>query len=177
MQLLRSSFDKSILVGLILCTVTSCRDESHESPVPAGRVHYSCSLVNVNIVMQQGFPQPSLETPGGYVRCYDPSKRKANEDWGKGGLLLVHGFDDVHFYAYDLTCPNCYATHASSGSRLYQLQIASDQITAICPECESEFGSVFWGSPAPTKGPANESNYILRQYRASLAGDQLVVTN
>ena len=172
----RSWFAKTIILsGLILCT--SCRDEIAESPVPVGYVHYTCTLVTVNIVMQQGDPQISLESPGGYVRCYDPAKRLANEGWGVGGLLLVHGFDNDHYYAFDLACPYCYKDNANSGSKLHRLQIDADGITAICPDCQSKFGSVFWGSPAATAGPANQSNRLLRQYRATQVGDQLVVTN
>lgn len=175
MQQLRNWCAKTILfANLILCT--SCKDEITESPVPAGYVRYSCSLLHVNIIMEQGDPQVPLESPGGYVRCYDSSKRMAEEGWGTGGLLLVHGFDNDHYYAYDLACPHCYATYATSATKLHRLQMDKDGITAICPDCESKFGSIFWGSPAATSGPANKDNHILRQYHAGLVGDKLVVT-
>ncbi|GEM_PF-2478503 len=162
---------------LLWCATASCRDSVGESPVPAGYVTYSCTLATVNEVMEQGAPQPSIEVQGGYVRCYDLTKRMGNESWGTGGLLLVHGYDATTFYAYDLACPYCYATYGSSASKLHQLDMADDGQTAICPDCESEFGAIFWGSPAPTAGPANQNNYVLRQYRASLVGDKLVVRN
>lgn len=176
MQQLRNWCAKTILfANLILCT--SCKDEISESPVPAGYVHYSCSLVNVNIVMEQGDPQVPLESPGGYVRCFEPAKRLANEEWGVGGLLLIHGFEADRYYAFDLACPYCYATYATSASKLHRLQMDKDGITAICPDCESKFGSIFWGSPVSTAGPANKSNYRMRQYRANQIGDKLVITN
>ena len=154
-----------------------CHDSIGERPVPAGYVSYSCTLSTVNIVMGQGDPQTPLESPGGYVRCYDKKLLMANESWGTGGLLLVHGFEASAYYAYDLACPYCYAIHSTSATKLHRLKIAADGQTAHCDDCGSDFGAIFWGSPAPTAGPANENNYPLRQYRASLVGDRLVVTN
>ena len=162
-------------VSLLLCA--SCHDNTCESPVPAGYVRYSCVLSTINITMEQGDPQVPLESMGGYVRCFDAKKRAATDEWGTGGLLLVHGYESTAFYAFDLACPYCYATAATASAKLHRLDIASDGMTAVCPDCDSRFGSIFWGSPAPTAGPANQNNYLLRQYRASLSGDRLVVTN
>lgn len=171
------SFWGLLLWGFMLCA--SCKDGSLDSPVPKNRVQYTCTVTLVNIYMEQGDPQIPLESPCGYVRCYDTKKRQANEYWGTGGLLLVQGFEVGHFYAYDLTCPYCYVTHATASSKIHHLEIDGDKSTvAICPTCRSAFGSIFWGSPVPTGGPAYEENYVLRQYKATLSGDdKLIVTN
>lgn len=164
----------ALCVSLLLCS--ACHDRTLESPVPAGYVDYSCNINTVNIIMEQGDPQVPLESPGGYVRCFDPQKRKLSEGWGTGGLLLVHGFDSDAFYAFDLSCPQCYVTANAAASKVHRLEMAGDGYTAVCPDCHSEFGSIFWGSPAPTgKGPANQNNYLLRQYHATLVGDKLLV--
>ena len=157
--------------------LASCSDSIGDSPVPAGEVRYSCTLATINLIMEQGDPQTPLESMGGYVRCYDRQKMAGNEAWGTGGLLLVHGYEDVAYYAYDLACPYCWVANGASAAKIQQLVIADDCQTARCATCESRFGAIFWGSPAPTAGPANESNYPLRQYRASLVGDKLVVRN
>lgn len=163
----------ALCVSLLLC---SCHDRTYESPVPAGWVDYSCVLTTVNIAMDQGAPQVPLESQWGFVRCYDPQKRNLSDGWGTGGLLLVHsGFELNTFYAYDLACPQCYVTANSSASKIHRIGIASDGMTAVCPDCDSEFKYVFSGSPAPTAGPANQNNYVLRQYKASLVGDKLIV--
>lgn len=163
----------ALCVSLVL--LSACHDRTLESPVPAGYVDYSCNIYTVNIIMEQGDPQVPLESQGGYVRCYDAQKRNVSDGWGTGGLLLVHGFDAATFYAYDLACPQCYVVANSATSKIHRLEIASDGMTAVCPDCGSEFKYVFSGSPAPTAGPANQNNYVLRQYKASLVGDKLIV--
>jgi len=164
----------ALCVSLLL--LSSCHDRTLESPVPAGYVDYSCYLTTVNIYMEQGDPQVPLESQGGFVRCFDAKKRALSDGWGTGGLLLVHGYEASAFYAYDLACPQCYVIANSAASKIHRLEMASDGCTAVCPDCQSEFGSIFWGSPAPTgAGPANKNNYLLRQYHATLVGDKLIV--
>lgn len=158
---------------LLLC---ACEDRVSESPVPAGLVRYSCNPTLVNIYMEQGDPQVPLESSCGWVRLHDASRRVGNEAWGTGGLLLVHGFEQNHFYAYDLACPYCYAIGAKASTRIHQIEVNQADMKAYCPTCESQFGAIFWGSSAPTAGPANEHNYPLRQYRVSLLGEILTVT-
>ena len=155
--------------------LTACNDKLHESPVPAGHVSYTCDPVVVNQLMQQATDQATLESPGGYVRCHDHSKKMAGQAWGTGGLLLVHCYNNTPEYAaFDLACPYCYAQR---DKQLRQLVMKSDQQTAVCPQCESEFGAIFWASPASTAGPANAESYPLRQYKATMMGNKLVITN
>ena len=175
-MLWRAWFDKHLgSVALLLpCLLTGCREEFHDCPVPVGTVHYSCDPTIVNTVMGQD-DHVTLETPGGYVRCHDVSRKPGDASWGVGGLLLVHGIFDVNaYYAYDLTCPYCYQ---SQGGAVHQIDINSTRPEARCSSCESVFSGVFSGSTAATAGPANSDQLPLRKYRATMVGDRLVVTN
>lgn len=164
-----------LLVAMVLAS--ACHETLHVSPVPSAPVRYTCDPAIVNLAMEQGAPQTGLDSPGGYVRCCDRKYMGPNDAWGTGGLLIVQSFTPNTFYAYDLACPYCYAATTNSPSRMHQLEMAKDGVTAHCAVCESEFGAIFWGSTAPTKGPANQSNYPLRQYRATLVGDKVTVSN
>lgn len=165
-----------LLTILMPLTLSSCDEGAYESPVPAGRVHYTCNITLVNSVMQQDKGQTMLEVPGGYVRIYDKQKLMATDEVGTGGLLLLHNFDGTSYYAFDLTCPYCYKIGGNPTEKMHRITIGDDGFKAVCPSCSSEFGSVFWGSPAGTAGPANEHNYLLRQYKAYCVGDNLTVT-
>ena len=164
------------IASSLLLALSSCDTASIDSPVPVGRVNYTCNITLINTVMQQDKDQTTLECPGGYVRIYDKQKLMATDDVGTGGLLLLHNFENTGYYAFDLTCPYCYKVGGTPAEKMHRIDITSDGSKALCPVCESEFGSVFWGSPAPTKGPANQHNYLLRQYRAYCVGDKLTVT-
>ena len=169
---------RSISWCISLLLLTACHDRLHESPVPAGQVSYTCDPVVVNQLMEQTTGQSTLETPGGYVRCHDRSKKMAGQAWGTGGLLLVHCLGSSPEYAaFDLACPYCYAQGGNMSEKLQRLVMKEDQQTALCTKCESEFGAIFWGSPVPTAGPANQESYPLRQYKANLVGSKLMVTN
>lgn len=159
-----------------LLFVASCKDDVAESPVPAGYVHYSCNITTVNAVMQQTDGQAQLDVPGGYVRIWDAKTITASDGVGTGGLLLLHAYEGNFFYAFDLTCPYCYRMGGTKAEKMQRLAVDADGMTARCGHCNSAFGAVFWGSPAPTEGPANQENYHLRQYHATLLGDVLTVT-
>jgi hypothetical protein len=124
----------------------------------------------VNAIMQQT-GQAQLNTPGGYVRVYDTRTLSVNDYVGWGGLLLLQSYEGA-YYAFDLACPYCYQHPAGHISRI----VLRDAMNASCPECESVFGVVMYGSPAPTAGPANADNLVLRQYRATLLGDGHTLT-
>lgn len=166
----------ALSLTLTLTLFSACDDVAHESPVPAGSVHYTCDVQLVNLAMEQATDQVTLESPGGYVRLYDRNKMLATDSWGTGGLLLVHGIISTSsYYAYDLACPWCYQNNGRGS--IHQLSVDPVSHSAYCSDCESEFGAVFWGSPSATKGPANEEGLPLRQYHATPSGDKLIVTN
>lgn len=166
-----------IVAVVVAVSFTSCDDAIIESPVPAGRVHYSCNIGIINDVMGRDKGQADLDCPGGYVRIYDKQKLMATDEVGTGGLLLLHNFENTGFYAFDLTCPYCYKVGGSPAEKMHRLTISQEFFNkAQCNVCGSEFGSVFYGSPAPSAGPANEHNYILRKYNAYAVGENLVVT-
>ncbi|MBR0037063.1 MAG: hypothetical protein IJP70_05425 [Bacteroidales bacterium] len=152
-------------VALVLA---SCDKANYESPVPAGYVSYHCTLEIAG-----------LDVQGNYCILSDRRNISGTDGYGTGGLLLVHSrMEYGKFYAFDLACPYCWKTTGNHGYQtMSRIEIdEEDFYVAVCPTCQSKFGLVMDGSPAPTAGPANESNYILRQYKAANYGDQLVVT-
>ncbi len=170
-------FRKAIF-GVVLTCLWACTDSVYESPIPAvGYLNYSCNIETINAIVGQVEGQAQLNSPGGFVRIYDKRVLTAADALARGGLLILQNYEGNDFFAFDLACPNCYAG-GYTGSKVQRLEMGESQMSTVCPTCESEFGAIFWGSPAPTKGPANENNYILRQYKAYLLSDgyTLVVT-
>lgn len=155
---------------MAIALFASCDEAITESPIPARKVTFNCNISTINAAMGQQ-DVPNLDCQPGYVLINE--YRNVSEIIGVAGLLLYHSaFDDV-FYAYDLACPYCWQ-HTSKAVQISM----KDMFTAQCKDCQSEFGAVQYGSPAPTVGPANEENLILRQYKAHMTGySTLVVTN
>lgn len=148
----------------------SCSETIVESPIPSRRVSYSCNISTINAAMGQT-DVPNLDSQPGYVLINQ--YLNVNEIIGVAGLLIYHSSFDDAFYAYDLACPYCW----HNGGSVVQIGM-KDMFTAQCPTCESEFGAVQFGSPAPSAGPANKENKMLRQYKARMTGySTLVVTN
>ena len=142
--------------------------EAVESPVPAYNVRYSCNISTINAALGQN-DLPNLDSQPGVVLINQ--YQHASDNIGVCGLLLYHAATDDVFYAYDLACPYCYRRNALSALAM------KDPFVARCPGCESEFGAIQYGSPAPTAGPANADNLHLRQYQARMTGyTTLVVT-
>ena len=168
MRLSANWFSKGCLLLLAAVLPTACDRESFESPVPAGYVSFHCTLESLG-----------LDVQGNYYILSDRNSVSGTDGYGTGGLLLVHSrMERGRYYAYDLACPYCWKTTANhSYATLARISIdEEDFYAAVCPACQSKFGLVMDGSPVPTAGPANEENYILRQYKAAAYGDQLVVT-
>ena len=158
-----------VLGGLSAFLLAACVGvEAVESPVPAYNVHYSCNISTINAALQQN-DLPNLDSHPGVVLVN--KYQNVSDNIGVCGLLLYHAATEDVFYAYDLACPYCYRRGTLSAIGM------KDPFVARCPGCESEFGAVQYGSPAPTAGPANAENYHLRQYRARLTTyTTLVVT-
>ena len=163
---------KRIIAFLAFLLVVSCTNTVSDSVVPEYNVKYSCNSTLINAVLQQT-KQPSLDCPGGYVRVYDGKTLHASDVVGVGGLLILQNFEGA-FYAFDLACPYCYK-EGKGTNRIKRITIKDDALTAVCTSCNSEYGTVVWGSPAPTAGPANQENLILRQYRAQRVSDGVTV--
>lgn len=150
--------------------LSGCEEGVTQSPVPANKVTYSCNITTINAAMGQE-DVPNLDSQPGYVLINQ--YLNVSDIIGVAGLLLYHSAFEEAYYAFDLACPYCW----QSSKKPVQIGM-KDMFTAQCPDCESEFGAVQYGSPAPTAGPANKENLILRQYRAHLSGyNTLVVTN
>ncbi|MCF0179433.1 MAG: hypothetical protein HUJ97_04215 [Bacteroidales bacterium] len=162
---------RTVLCPLLLLLV-SCGNDVTTSVIPEYNVQFSCNSTLINAVAQQT-KQTSLDCLGGYVRIYDKNILHTSDVIGAGGLLILQNFEGV-FYAFDLACPYCYK-EGKGISKISRIEIKDDALTAACPSCSSEYGAVVWGSPAATKGKANEENLILRQYRAQRLGDGVTV--
>ncbi len=161
---------KSMTGVFCILLAVGCSEDLTESPIPARKVSYSCNITTINAAMGQA-DVPNLDAQPGYVLIND--YRNMSEIIGVAGLLLYHSAFEDAFYAYDLACPYCWK-HQQKAVQLGM----KDAFTAQCTKCESEFGAVQYGSPAPTAGPANEENLMLRPYQARLSGyNTLVVTN
>lgn len=166
-----SQISSSILlvVGLLL---SGCSEDAYDSVVPEYEVKYSCNSTLVNAYLQQT-DQISLDCQGGYVRVYDKKNLSAGDVVGVAGLLILQNYEGS-FYAFDLACPHCFSTEHGA-AKVSRLNMKEDGFTAYCPSCNSEFNAVFWGSPAPTAGPANTEKLVLRQYRAQRLMDGVTV--
>ena len=162
---------KSLLCAIVL--LTSCKDDVTDSVIPEYNIHYSCNATLVNAYLQQT-EQVGLDCQGGYVRVYNKKNLSASDVIGLGGLLILQNYEGA-FHAFDLACPYCFA-EGKTGTKVSRISMKDDGITAVCPSCASEYGAVFWGSPAPTAGPANEEKLILRRYRAQRLMDGVTVT-
>lgn len=166
---MRRSLLLSVEFAGALLFLASCAERtSIESPVPAYNVRYSCNISTINAALGQT-DLPNLDSQPGVVLVNQYLHQ--SEVIGVCGLLLYHAVTEDAFYAYDLACPYCYqhGTH-----RAITMQ---DPFIAVCPDCQSQFGAVQYGSPAPTAGPANAENLHLRQYRARLASYSTLVVS
>lgn len=104
---------------------------------------------------------PNLDSQPGVVLINQ--YLNASDVIGVCGLLLYHSAMEDSYYAYDLACPYCYRQSQPVALGL------KDIFTAQCPKCQSVFGAIQYGSPAPTAGPSNAENLMLRQYKARLS--------
>lgn len=163
----------AVLSALQVLLLGSCGKETFDSVVPEYDVKYSCNTTLVNTYLQQT-EQTHLDCLGGYVRVFDKKTLAAGDIVGVGGLLILQNFEGA-FYVYDLACPHCFS-QGKTGGKVSRIEMKEDGFSAVCKSCGSEFGAIFWGSPAPTAGPANADKLILRQYKARLLPDGVTVT-
>lgn len=149
--------------------LSACAEmEVQESPVPLYNVNYTCNVSTINASLGQT-DLPNLDCQPGMVLVNQ--YLHLSENIGVCGLLLYHAVMEDRYYAYDLACPYCYrhGEHTAIGLK--------DYFTAQCPRCDSEYGAIQYGSPAPTAGPANAENLHLRTYHARMTGySTLLVT-
>lgn len=149
-----------LTLSLFLFAASSCEDAIVESPVPVYNVRYSCNISTINASLGQS-DLPNLDSQPGVVLVNQ--YLNASDVIGVCGLLLYHSAMEDSYYAFDLACPYCYRQNHTTALGM------KDIFTAQCPKCQSEFGAIQYGSPAPTAGPANEENLLLRQYKARLS--------
>ncbi|HEX2920812.1 MAG TPA: hypothetical protein VHO50_06590 [Bacteroidales bacterium] len=84
------------------------------------------------------------------------------------GIIIAAGTDN-EFYAYDRTCPNEYSIDGSV------VQVNIDQTLfakAVCPECQSAYELLSFGTPA-----SGISKYPLKNYSADFDGRFIHVWN
>lgn len=82
------------------------------------------------------------------------------------GIIVYCGGPD-EYYAFDRTCPHDYATNSKS----VQVSIV-DNISAVCPECGTEYSLGAFGTPS--SGPGR---YPLKNYKTSFDGRYITVWN
>ncbi len=151
------------IISLLLCSaigLSSC-DEIVDSRIPPARVSLNANINHYREL--QG-----LKIDGGYATL--TQKLNASTYIGYGGLLICRSkYGDNNVYAYDLACP-------VENKPTVRLNF-KDGLIAVCPECHSEFDSVIFGSPQPTKGVAREKGYHLRVYPASWNDPMIIIRN
>ena len=138
------------------------------------------SVAVVLLILLPGIMAPSCETNRGelipYVTVNIPLLLYADlADMGVGETKLIQGGvngivlyreADLEFYAYDRTC-TLFPEHNEA--------VVEDSTffgVFECPECKSTY--LLMNGAAPNSGPAR---YPLVQYRTSLQGDVLFISN
>ena len=145
----------SAFLGLASC------DEIADSRIPPARV-----ALNANINHYKELQ--GLKIDGGYATI--TRRLNASTYIGYGGLLICRSkYGDNQVYAYDLACP-------VENKPTVKLDF-KDGLIAVCPQCHSEFDSVIFGNPQPSKGIARDKGYHLRVYRASWTDPVIAVRN
>lgn len=91
-----------------------------------------------------------LLSPVATVAVTSPSTQQ--EALGYGGILLVHGWHQGQYFAYDLSCPNENKT---------DIRITADSHEARCATCGTTY-DIFGGQGNPLDGIGNTG---LRRYR------------
>ncbi len=97
----------------------------------------------------------------------------STNNWGiksagyDGNGIIIYHADDYEYYAYDRTCPHCFATSQLSKA------VNIDFLFAVCPECGTNYALPGLGVPTA----AGPGQYQLKQYRAAISGQSLHVWN
>lgn len=149
--------NKSLLVlSVLLISFFSSCDKSLDSDIPSLPVYLS---IKTDLT--------GLSVPGAY-KTY-PKAPDASSYIGFGGVLVLCGYDAPEVFAFDMACPY-------EVDKNVRIKVDSNNI-GVCAKCGSEFNSIFWGSPAPSSGPAFEKNLFLRRYNAFVQNMTITVTN
>ena len=146
-------FPMNKLKVIFLCFAFLSCEKVQETTIPLTRVYLEIDLAYRDKDLFALLCQKAITQP-----------RTASESTGFGGVLVVHGFDDI-YYAYDLACP----LEANRSVRLTPL----DDGTAMCNSCGTVFDTAY-GTGTPLSGA---SQYPLRKYLVSGSGSVLYVTN
>lgn len=142
-----------ILLGLISCN----RDEF--DPIPYVLVDFYIDLSDPEFF--------NLSVPTGYALISSSTNNLGiyASGFDNNGIIIYNATDD-EFLAFDRTCPYDYAILNKS------IAVNVDGVYAVCPSCESSWALPSFG--APSSGP---SKYPLKEYRVTLNGQFLHVTN
>ncbi len=146
-----------LFVCFFMILFSSC-DKSLDSEIPSLPVYLSVRIDHNN-----------LTTAGSYKSF--TTRPDASSYIGFGGVLIIRGYEAENnsVYAYDLACPY-------EKNNTIRVTINSDNV-AECKKCGSLFNGIFWGSPAPSSGPAFDEKLFLRRYNAFIKDFDIIVAN
>lgn len=83
-----------------------------------------------------------------------------------GIIIYNSGLQGFEYYAFDRTCPHCYATDGSS------VAVTIDGVYAVCPKCSTSYA--LGASGLPQTGPGQ---YYLKNYHTGYTGYSVRVWN
>ena len=157
MQLNKGGKVKWIFAFLLLCVLGACtKDEITEDLLPDTPVYLQIDLNDARY--------NRLKNLGEY---YEFTKKPTVTSYiGVGGILVVHTLSPMD-PAYEYTAYDLYCTYEKN----IRVEPQQGGIYAICPKCSSKY-DISSGFGNCISGPAKQ----LRRYRASAAGNTLVVT-
>jgi Rieske Fe-S protein len=145
-----SKVTKNLIVAFSLLTLATCKKD----------VYQTIPYTEVNVELNIPTDLSSLGIGSAMVcptREYD----------GVKGIIIYKGFDsdgNTQYMAYERLCTN-YPNDTCA------IVLDKSTITATCPSCKSQF-EMTMGSV--TNGPARLS---LKQYRTTISGSKLYITN
>jgi nitrite reductase/ring-hydroxylating ferredoxin subunit len=150
---------KRLLFCLLALALNAC-DKTHLSSIPNSTVYLELDLT---------FEDKDL-LPASACKIYTSQNiNSAVEKTGFGGVLVYHGIDGSGadaYYAFDAACPY-------EASRQVTVEIDSDHLHAVCPQCKSTYELLF-GLGNRVSGPAREQ---LKPYRVSVGSNKIYVVS
>jgi nitrite reductase/ring-hydroxylating ferredoxin subunit len=159
-------YNSKLLIFLLFTTIgllsASCNKDDHEI-IPYSYVDFYIGLNDVEFDV--------LNAPGNHIITSNTTLNNDSRALGfdNNGIIVYRASLD-EFFAFDRTCPHEYSTNSAS---IAVNVPGMGDLTAICPECGSEYVLPSFGNPSKT-GP---SKYPLKNYKVHFSGDYLHIYN
>ncbi|MDL2243420.1 hypothetical protein LJB84_01060 [Bacteroidales bacterium OttesenSCG-928-J19] len=154
---------KKVIVLLFLAVAALACDKELYTSIPDSLVSFTVHLGDIDADLNTGTAYKTFK-----------SKRAETDRIGYGGLLVVSSpgshLNNVTLYAYDLACPY----EVRREIRVNPVNMSGSgkvptAITAVCPECGSEF-DISNGTGQPMKG--SKAKYGLKVYHVAKQANQ-----